>query len=271
MRAQSSSLFSHLRRPTASEKLLGQLILSHRRNRHLNPTMYSNHDNYSSAPGRSSQPYRSDDFRRRGYPAYEDPDVYDTSKYSNEEHQPASPRRSKVIERSPTWRRSHSPPVFPPAPLPSNPSPEYLAISAETPCAVDPETQRKLLILDLNGTLLWRKDKRVPYPRAYMPAFRAYLFSDETRKWLDVMVWSSAQPHNVNMMVRRCFFDPRCGYVRQKAKTGFDEWDDLLIAVWARDTLGLSSHDYCTLSLLSITNSCRLGALPHLFYRLHPP
>ena len=63
-----------------------------------------------------------------------------------------------------------------------------------------------------------------------MPAFRQYLFSPETNKWLDVMIWSSAQPHSVNDMVDKCF-----GGEKEK-----------LVAVWARDTLGLSSDQYST-------------------------
>jgi hypothetical protein len=66
------------------------------------------------------------------------------------------------------------------------------------------------------------------HPRPYMGAFRAYLFAPQTRAWLDTMIWSSAQPHSVKDMVERCF--------------GEDQ--DRLVAVWARDTLGLSSLEY---------------------------
>ena len=61
-----------------------------------------------------------------------------------------------------------------------------------------------------------------------MLAFRSFLFAPETKSWLDVMVWSSAQPHSVDDMVDKCF-----GRDRQK-----------MIAVWARDTLGLSNEHY---------------------------
>lgn len=62
-----------------------------------------------------------------------------------------------------------------------------------------------------------------------MSAFRSYLFSPQTRAWLDVMVWSSAQPHSVGDMVDKCFGDDKGN----------------MIAVWARDTLGLSNDQYC--------------------------
>ncbi len=106
-------------------------------------------------------------------------------------------------------------------------------------------------MLDLNGTLLHRSQNNVArvkyhergrdsngrplprlrpvHPRPYMPAFRSYLFASRTKAWLDVMVWSSAQPHSVGDMVDKCF-----GEHREK-----------LIAVWARDTLGLSNEHYC--------------------------
>ncbi|KAG6838205.1 hypothetical protein C0991_001081, partial [Blastosporella zonata] len=61
-----------------------------------------------------------------------------------------------------------------------------------------------------------------------MPAFREYLFHSSTRAWLDTMVWSSAQPHSVNDMVDKAF----------------ESHKDELIAIWARDTLGLEEKDY---------------------------
>lgn len=198
---------------------------------------YFNED-YGTTSSRSQQ-HTFNNHRYREQPAYQDPYVYDTSRYMKNEDKP-SPRGS---HRSPFRRYSPSPS---PPPLPSGPSREYLEIAAEEPsAATDADEQKKLLILDLNGALLWRKDKRVPYPRPYMPSFRAYIFAEETRRWLDVMVWSSAQPHNVEMMVRRCFYDRRSGY-NPEEKRGAGKWEGLLIDVWARDTLGLSSHDYCT-------------------------
>ncbi|KAF9494599.1 hypothetical protein BDN71DRAFT_977571 [Pleurotus eryngii] len=55
------------------------------------------------------------------------------------------------------------------------------------------------------------------------------------------MVWGSAQPHSVEDMVRRAFCDPELAGAKSK--------DELvssgrLVAVWARDTLGLPSDAY---------------------------
>ncbi|KAJ4468910.1 NLI interacting factor-like phosphatase-domain-containing protein [Lentinula aciculospora] len=106
----------------------------------------------------------------------------------------------------------------------------------------DPTSNRKLLVLDLNGTLLFRPKRymktthsvpgsnkhRVVHPRPYMASFRGYLFHPLTKKWLDTMVWSSAQPHSVKDMVQHSFGD-----CRGELKT-----------VWARDTLDLDPTAY---------------------------
>ncbi|KAF8624593.1 hypothetical protein AX17_007086 [Amanita inopinata Kibby_2008] len=101
---------------------------------------------------------------------------------------------------------------------------------------------RKLVILDLNGTLLYRSSSapqphprmskrgsdRIVCPRPYVPTLCRYLFHQETRTWLDTMVWSSAQPHNVATMVHACF----------------GVYQDKLLRVWARDRMGLSLDSY---------------------------
>jgi hypothetical protein len=143
-----------------------------------------------------------------------------------------------------------------PSPVIHVPSASYLQTSlvpSKPLHPLAPSSSRKLLILDLNGTLLVRSprghlrqdpptDSRYPqhhgrnnylrlrhvYPRPYMPAFRAYLFAPSTLDWLDTMVWSSAQPPNVHDMVANCF----------------GEQKDKLVAVWARDTLGLQKDEY---------------------------
>ncbi|KAF8530199.1 hypothetical protein BU17DRAFT_35765 [Hysterangium stoloniferum] len=132
----------------------------------------------------------------------------------------------------------------PPPQQPCAPSSEYLAKSLE-PSTRTQEPTRKLLILDLNGTLVYRprpkpaprsSGHRITYARPYLPSFRSYLFHPQTREWLDVMIWSSAQPHSVRSMLEVCFPD---GVERRPGGK-----DDRFAAVWARDTLGLSSADY---------------------------
>ncbi|KZT65715.1 hypothetical protein DAEQUDRAFT_731142 [Daedalea quercina L-15889] len=162
-------------------------------------------------------------------------------------HPPRAPKamrdRERELERSrPVDERSDREATPPPVP---SPSPEYLALAADPPSPLsDPTSSRKLLVLDLNGTLVFRSPHasrpkypphargvprpRPTYPRPYMRAFREYVFAPATKAWFDVMVWSSAQPHSVADMVDKTF-----GARRQE-----------LVAVWARDTLGLSTDHY---------------------------
>lgn len=143
--------------------------------------------------------------------------------------------------------RPRSSTVTPPAP--QGPSSEYIATSNNpSHMLTDPSSFRKLLVLDLNGTLLHRSARsgkngprypipgqegfqprlRSVHPRPYLPSFKSYLFHPTTKEWLDVMVWSSAQPHSVHDMVDKCFHDEKRHFV----------------AIWARDTLGLPQHLY---------------------------
>ncbi|KAL1749077.1 hypothetical protein HDZ31DRAFT_28396 [Schizophyllum fasciatum] len=126
----------------------------------------------------------------------------------------------------------------------------------------DQATLRKLVVLDLNGTLVVRsragRDAHVPppsdpyitfaprsnkvrilpifipaprivYSRPFLRAFQQFLTHPSTRSWLDVMVWSSAQPHSIDSMVAHAF----PGDARQA-----------LCAVWTRKDLGLSEKEY---------------------------
>ena len=170
-----------------------------------------------------------------------------------------SPPRSSRSPRRPDHSGKEVRKPTPPPPIPTSPTPEYLQTSLEPSTKLtSPSASRKLLILDLNGTLVFRSPHRnrefyqptgnygaAPrpvrhvYPRPYLPSLRDYLFHPTTRTWLDTMVWSSAQPHSVADMVERCFAGRK----------------EALVAVWARDTLGLDEQAYSAfvffLSLLS--------------------
>ncbi|TFK66028.1 hypothetical protein BDN72DRAFT_900159 [Pluteus cervinus] len=173
---------------------------------------------------------------------------------------PASSQPSSPPQHEHT-QFSSSPPTGTRAETLRQPTQEYLALS-ETPSEslIDPTSSRKLLILDLNGTLVYRSPHRSlrnrrrthgqaasneppedPYqnptaprplrpvhPRPFIPPFVRFLFHEHTKAWLDTMVWSSAQPHSVGDMVDKSFGERR----------------DELLAVWARDTMGLSDHEY---------------------------
>ena len=90
-----------------------------------------------------------------------------------------------------------------------------------------------------------------------MPTFKQYLFlgnregewtGEGTKAWLDVMIWSSAQPHSVSDMVGKCFGVDNGAQVEDASNINgwYSENDnenesDDFVAIWARDTLGLSN------------------------------
>jgi hypothetical protein len=140
------------------------------------------------------------------------------------------------------------------------------------------EMAPKLLVLDLNGTLIYRNkggsNARTSYPRPYLGAFLKYLFRDLTdsdwpmRPW-EVFVWSSAQPHNVRAMLESTFdaghieglwneVKPNNGDEEAAAEHGeeAEEDDDVdglrtskVLGVWARDKMGLSKQEYGTCTI----------------------
>lgn len=129
-----------------------------------------------------------------------------------------------------------------------------------------------------------------------MPTFREYLFlgqrptdgeknqGEGTKAWLDVMVWSSAQPHSVGDMVGKCFGAAEGArstavvkngqIVSDAAANGEKEGGDL-VAIWARDTLGLSEVQYRESSHLDsfLPDGLHLSARRFLFFffGLHQP
>lgn len=106
------------------------------------------------------------------------------------------------------------------------PTPAYLHFATQDPQVL--EISRPLLvILDLNGTLLFRKNfggNNAFTARPHVYQFLEYLFSNHT-----VMVWSSSKPENVRKMCSDLFTP------EQRSK---------LPAVWGRDTLRIPPHAY---------------------------
>jgi hypothetical protein len=141
-----------------------------------------------------------------------------------------------------------------PPPPPAEPSPEYLAASLSAQPSSVPPGQRKLLIFDLNGTLLLRSPRnygvRRIYLRPYARALVAYIAHPAVYAWLDCMVWSSAQAHNVREMVDRVFG------TGEGAGSG-----PILRAVWARDTLGLGREAFCELFCTIFSSSSSIKML----------
>ncbi|KAL4258247.1 FCP1 homology domain-containing protein [Pleurotus pulmonarius] len=170
-------------------------------------------------------------------------------------HKSKLPPREPAADRAPSTQAQA---------LPQEPTTAYLDDSLKPSVTLSrPTDLRKLLALDLNGTLVLRSPYKAPargstahnpyanpyaprplrtvLPRPFLPSFREYLFHPKTREWLDTMVWSSAQPHSVDDMVHRAFCDPEVAEAKDKdalVSSG------KLVAVWARDTLGLPSNAY---------------------------
>lgn len=106
------------------------------------------------------------------------------------------------------------------------PDAAYLNDAAQEPVELD-SPQHLLVVLDLNGTLLHRPNRKQPtrfVARPSLDEFLQYLFQR-----FSVMVWSSARPENVTKLVESALDDD----MRSK-----------LLGVWARDTFKLSEEHY---------------------------
>ncbi|KAJ5920936.1 hypothetical protein N7466_009262 [Penicillium verhagenii] len=85
-----------------------------------------------------------------------------------------------------------------------------------------------LVILDLNGTLICRKHRRLPPSFAERAGLKHFL--DELFKNYSVMVWTSSRPPTLNAIVKILFPSKS-----QKRK---------LVALWGRDKFGLTTRQY---------------------------
>ncbi|KAF2168066.1 hypothetical protein M409DRAFT_21513 [Zasmidium cellare ATCC 36951] len=106
------------------------------------------------------------------------------------------------------------------------PTSTYLHYATQPPQTMD-FSRPLLVILDLNGTLLYRKTfggSNAFTPRPHVYDFLDYLFNNHT-----VMVWSSSKPENVARMCSDLFTS------EQRSK---------LAAVWARDKLRIPANAY---------------------------
>ncbi|BEJ11298.1 hypothetical protein CspHIS471_0107200 [Cutaneotrichosporon sp. HIS471] len=133
------------------------------------------------------------------------------------------------------------------------PRPLYIAYSCERYTTSGP-TVPKLLVLDLNGALVYRTERgsspRTAYPRPFLANFLSYLFdNDPDGRGYEVLVWSSAQPHNVRNMVESTFEPDLHRGVwetepREEKEGREARGDGRLLDVWARDKMGLSQAAY---------------------------
>ncbi|KAK4060048.1 uncharacterized protein Triagg1_10897 [Trichoderma aggressivum f. europaeum] len=128
-----------------------------------------------------------------------------------------------------------------------DPTPLYIAQSLPLPSSLR-NPRRILVIVDLNGTLLYRPNKRNPFNFIQRPHAREFL--DYCVDTFHVAIWSSARPENVDKMVSQ-LLSPQ-----QRAKC---------LVIWGRDKFGLSPADYsarvqCYKRLSSIWNDPGVAA-----------
>ncbi|KAL7797488.1 HAD-like domain-containing protein [Trichoderma ceciliae] len=127
------------------------------------------------------------------------------------------------------------------------PTPLYIAQSFTLPYPLH-QPRHIFVIIDLNGTLLYRPNKRNPFDFIQRPHARQFL--DYCIDAFHVAIWSSARPENVDKMVSQ-LLSPQ-----QRAKC---------VVIWARDKFGLSPADYssrvqCYKRLSAIWNDPRVMA-----------
>ena len=143
-----------------------------------------------------------------------------------QESRPSDSVKSKILEVPPTapWPSisdSKDDLIFLPPPSPTK---AYL-ITAHIAPNLLPGPKRLLLVLDLNGTLIYRHQSFQTYtPRPFLRKFLKYAFANHS-----LLVWSSARPHNVKGICARLFSRDQ----RQ-----------MLLGEWGRDTFGLTSEQY---------------------------
>ncbi|CRK17001.1 hypothetical protein BN1723_011187 [Verticillium longisporum] len=116
-----------------------------------------------------------------------------------------------------------------------NPTPAYLR-QAHNPPTTLARPRAILVVLDLNGTLLHRPDRRRSHnfiERPYAKRFMHYCIDT-----LHVAVWSSARPENVAKMVAQLAEGGGGGDVAPAA------YASRLVAAWGRDKFDLTPADY---------------------------
>ncbi|KAL1842056.1 hypothetical protein VTJ49DRAFT_6126 [Mycothermus thermophilus] len=108
-----------------------------------------------------------------------------------------------------------------------SPTPSYLSQSSLPPTTL-PTPKPLLVVIDLNGTLLHRPNRRTAPSRFIeRPGARQFLARCLARH--RVVIWSSARPNNVRLMCSQLLSPKQLREV---------------VAVWGRDRFGLSPDDY---------------------------
>lgn len=125
--------------------------------------------------------------------------------------QPSNPRR----------KRHATPPVEIPVPTEA-----YIQQASQAP-KLRSHPQPLLIILDLNGTLIFRKHKKMPPSFARRAGLEEFL--NELTQRYSVMIWSSSKPATVGAICKRLFPDDQ---------------KNNIVAMWGRDKFDLTHAQY---------------------------
>ena len=134
-------------------------------------------------------------------------------------------RADGSLQDSVAWRHELETQHVVPVPIPS---PEYLA-RCGAGYTIDQTPRKLLIILDLNGALVCRAGFHGAKHRDLLPRPGLTRFLSWALAHHHVMVWSSATPKSVQGMLRAAVEE---------------DMQHKLIAVWARDTLGIPPEYY---------------------------
>ncbi|KAK0635664.1 HAD-like domain-containing protein [Bombardia bombarda] len=140
---------------------------------------------------------------------------------------PSSPPRAQT-QAQPRRRAPQDPVTAPSSASGGIPTPTsaYLLRASFLARPVD-QPRPLLVVIDLNGTMLFRPNKKNPSKFVERPCARQFLEYCITT--FHVVIWSSARPENVRSM---------CASLISPALHG------RLVAIWGRDKFGLTADDY---------------------------
>ncbi|KAI6858651.1 hypothetical protein KC343_g11055 [Hortaea werneckii] len=188
---------------------------------------------YNEPHKSSQQPYKSSKTGSFN-PILFNPAFFTSDEVSKPKSAPMTPRKNEVdspqqglaSQEKPSTPTSSKSPKRPHLKLIPRPIPtfNYVKTANEKSKTLD-KPRPLLIILDLNGTLLFRKSRGASFVgRPKVQEFLQYLLAKHK-----VMVWSSATPTNVELMCEKLFAP------HQK---------DKLVGIWGRDKLHLTPAQY---------------------------
>ncbi|KAF9881331.1 phosphoprotein phosphatase [Colletotrichum karsti] len=120
-----------------------------------------------------------------------------------------------------------------------DPTAEYLQ-RASIPSTLLPSPKPMLVVMDLNGTLLFRPSRR--NATSFIERPHAKRFLQYCLDTFHVVIWSSARPANVQSMCDQLLLGAP-GPEGQKDRAMYRR---RVLAIWGRDRFGLSKADYNT-------------------------